>query len=212
MKNNVQPRGVVDELAITEQNIQQNTGSFGGGTGILILGWPGAGKTTVAKKMQQSIEEKFDGSVLRADLEDLTRMDGIERSNGRDYLELITKAWPSSKQEIMIYEDVRTTSEIEHIAQFFDSLVLVLVESHHAARHNRLIEDAMERGDDLDDYSHDALRHRDMEAGAAGLDAIQENEFCDMALSNEGISVSELEEYAQYVARDLYLDHKYNNL
>lgn len=192
MKNNAQLLGVDEDSAVSAQReIENNAGSLGEGVAFIIIGYPGAGKTTAADEVQAELEKKGD-SVLRL--------------KGNEYDSAI------EVDSLAVIEEVVSLEEIVSISQFFDDLCLIYIEAHHAARHNRLIERAKESDEiPMQIVSRDVLRKRDEEAASSGLNVIENERFFDRKVTNETLDKSEFEQFIRHVTHDLYQDCVYSS-
>lgn len=216
MKSNAQQLGIVDDdfgrVEQTAKRIEENAGSLSDGFAILISGFPGAGKTTAARAMKETLEKEAESDVLHINLDKLAAIESVDRLETEMFLTAVTRQCNLEEQEIAIFDGVQQLEEFEYLAKFFQRLGLVYILSHHAERHTRLIKDARSNEETpLEEVSHDALRFRDMEAGEAGLDAIEETRFSDVEILNESLEKSEFEQYAKYVSQDLYLEFIHND-
>lgn len=209
---NAQQVGLPEEEALAvEEEIQRNTGSIGDGLAVIIVGYSGAGKTTAAEEIQNTLEEKTDTEVPHVDLNSFTEATDTGIRNSNSFIDVAFEQYdiiPDDK--IGVIDGALSFDEIERIANYYGRINIVYIKAHHAARHTRLIDDAMEQGrENENQFSRDSLRTQDEKVANAGLNDIVEARFFDFEIENEAINESEFENYARYVATDLYSEYTY---
>jgi energy-coupling factor transporter ATP-binding protein EcfA2 len=209
---NAQQVGVPEEEAlVVEEEIQRNTRSIGDGLAVVVVGYSGAGKTTAAKEIQKTLEEKTNTDVPHVDLNSFTEATDIKIRNSDPFIDTAFEQYdiiPDDK--IGVIDGALSFDEIERIANYYGEINIVYIKSHHAARHTRLIDDAIKKDrENKDKFSRDGLRTQDEIVANAGLNDIVKARFFDFEIENESIDESKFENYARYVATDLYSEYTY---
>lgn len=209
LQHGISEKLAFDKATRTEEKIQENSGSLGDGLAICISGFPGAGKTVAAEEVYDVFVDYFEWDILSVDISEFASKHDVDSMEARSFVGQIDKELQLVDHNGAVFDGVESLEQVEYISKFFESVFILHIRSHHAARHNRLIEEARERGDDLEYLSRENLRKRDKKAGRRGLNAFERAQFFDMVAKNERLSESEFRSSVRYAAEELILDHKY---
>lgn len=193
-----------------EERLEENTGSLGQRLGIVVIGYPGAGKTEAAAQFEKVLNEESTEKAVNVDLNSYANLFESDLRGDHDFVDAVVGEVPLISSNPAVIDGAASFEEIERFANYFESIAIIYIKSHHAARHARLISDATEQGNDhKDKYQREGLRQRDTEAARLGLNAIVEIEFFDYQIQNENEELDEFQSYCRYVGRDLYQDWVY---
>jgi hypothetical protein len=193
-----------------EERIQSNTGSLGSGFGIIIVGYPGAGKTVAANEFEKVLNEESTSETANVDLNSFAYLSDVDLRGDSDFIDAVVEDTNVPSADLGVIDGALSFEEIERVANFYDEIGIIFIKSHHAARHARLISDAEERGEEFDDeYTREGLRKKDSRAARCGLNELLEAEFFDYEVQNEAEELEEFEKYCRYVGRDVYQDYVY---